>query len=625
MAAAQREDQVKGSMEVTFQPSNTRTEVPEGTTILEAARHAEVMIESLCGGRGSCGKCRVVCTGVLSPLTDQERERLTIAEMARGHRLACQAQILGSVVIEIPAESRLTGISILSAGVDRPLSLSPLVWKVCLKTPAATLDIQVPDIDSIRQALRPSEDRLPVPTLGALSALSALMRESDRPITLVTDGDRILDVEAGDTSSRLYGMAFDIGTTTVVGYLVDLTTGETISSSSLLNPQTKYGDDVVSRIDLASHDRQGLSTLQRDIIKALNTIIETSTSESGVDRREVYAVTVVGNTTMHHLLLGINPRGLGLAPYVPVVVDPLRFEAAELGIRINPQGLTYVLPNIAGYLGADTVGVVLATDMLHRSDVALAVDIGTNGEMVLGHGDRLIACSTAAGPAFEGAHLSSGMRAAEGAIDAVVLDDDVHAHTIGVSGARGLCGSGLVDAISELVRVGILDPSGRMQSSDAARAFAGPSLAGRIRDTELGREFVLVRQAESATGRPVLITQRDVREVQLGKAAIRTGIQILMKELGVDPEDVKEVFLAGAFGNYIRLESALAIGLIPRFPNAALTPVGNAAGSGARFALLSEQMRADAVEIQRRVEYVELFVRADFQEELVNAMVFPAP
>jgi len=330
----------------------------------------------------------------------------------------------------------------------------------------------------------------------------------------------------------------------------------------------------------------------------------------------------VGNTTMQHLFLGISPAALAQSPYVPVTSDAACVRAADLGLNIDPEAHVWALPNIAGWVGGDTVGVILATNVHQQEQPALALDIGTNGEMALGSRQRLVTCSTAAGPAFEGAQLSCGMRAADGAIDAVSIDGDVHWHTIGESAPRGVCGSGLVDLVAQMLRAGIIDDSGMMRAADDLRSDGHSSLADRLIQENGRRFFELARPSEGAGGRAVRVSQRDVRELQLAKGAIRAGIEILLKELGLRHEDVRTVFLAGAFGNYIKPQSALDIGLIPLFPNAQIVPVGNAAGSGAKMALLSLAARQEASKIQRETEYLELSGRPDFQEQFAEAMIF---
>jgi uncharacterized 2Fe-2S/4Fe-4S cluster protein (DUF4445 family) len=609
-------------MKIRFEPAGVTTEVEPGLTILEAADAAGVEIESVCGGQGTCGKCKVIASGQLSAPNDQEAEALAADELGQGYRLACQAVILGDVQVVVPEESRISRVSILQEGVQGKVRLDPWVRRQTLRVPPATLEDQISDLANVTRTWAAQNGvELPL-TLRALRQLPGALREQDGLITAITVDDCIVRVEAGNGPARLLGIAFDIGTTTVVGYLLDLESGAQLAVSSLLNPQTRYGDDVVSRIDFSTRDSNGLEILQREIVQALNKIIAETTRLAAASPEDILAVSVVGNTTMHHLFLGISPAALARSPYVPAATRGLCVRAAELGLAVYPDAQVCVLPNIAGWVGADTVGVILATNLPAHEEVALAIDIGTNGEMALGSRERLVTCSTAAGPAFEGAQLSCGMRAADGAIDAVTIDGDVRWHTIGQSAPRGICGSGLVDLIAQMLRAGVIDETGMMVDAEALRADGHEALAGRISQQGRHRAFLLVGSDEGAGGRPVQVTQRDVRELQLAKGAIRAGIEILMKELGIDAHAVKRVYLAGAFGNYIRPQSALAIGLIPHFPNAQIVPVGNAAGSGAKMALLSAAARREASELLHKVEYLELSGRPDFQDEFAEAMVF---
>ena len=610
-------------MKIRFEPFGVVGQVEKGVTVLQAAIELGVKIESFCAGRGTCGKCRVIATGGLAAPTVMEMKGLTEEELRKGYRLACQAVIESDVVVAVPEESRTSQVSILAEGTGRgSVQVEPWVRRHTLHVPAATLENQIADLQNVVQAWNEHHDSKPTFALSALRQLPFALRERDGHITLISVDNQVVHVEAGDGPEHILGIAFDIGTTTVVGFLMDLESGERLAVSSLLNPQTKYGADVVSRILFSTQSDSGLQTLQQEIVGALNKIISDTTHAVAVAPESIYGMTVVGNTTMYHLFLGISPAALGRVPYVPAASAALYLPAKELGIAIRPEAHVWVLPNIAGWVGADTVGVVLATDLPNHEEVALAIDIGTNGEMVLGSHQRLIACSTAAGPAFEGAHLSCGMRAAEGAIDVVSMDGDVRWHTIGESAPKGICGSGLVDLIAEMLRTGIINSTGTMQDGQALRANDQSRLAERILQEGRQRAFLLVPAAEGAGGRPIKVTQRDVRELQLAKGAIRAGVQILMKELGVSPEEVKRLYLAGAFGNYIRPASALAIGLVPQFPNAKIIPVGNAAGSGARMALLSISARERASRIPEQVQYLELSGRPDFQDEFAGAMLF---
>lgn len=611
-------------MKIKFQPYGVIAEAEAGQTVLQAANAAGVDIEAVCGGRGTCGKCRIIAAQGLGPLTEAERRRLSPEEIAQGYRLACQALIEGDVAVVVPEESRISEVSILSTGIGDSVSLDPWLATYAVQVPEATIEDQVADMDNLVRTLAAAGAPALRPTLTAARQLPAALRADEGRVTIVAQGQRMVRIVPASTGVRVLGMAYDIGTTTVVGYLMDLQTGEQLAVASLLNPQTRYGDDVVSRIGFSRDDPQGLDTLHHDIIQAMNTIIERVTHQAKVTPADVYAVVAVGNTTMHHLLWGIDPEALARSPYVPAVTEALGVRATELGLRVYPEAEVWTLPNIAGWVGADTTGVLLATRLHTHEEPALAIDIGTNGEMALGSRERLITCSTAAGPAFEGAHLSCGMRAADGAIDVVTINHRVEYHVIGDVPARGVCGSGLVDLVAGMLQSGVIDSTGMMRDAEALRNGNGSELADRVVGEGRQRQFMLVDPESGAGGRPVLVTQRDVRELQLAKGAIRAGIQILLKELGITAADVKRVYLAGAFGNYIRPTSALAIGLIPEFPNAEILPVGNAAGSGAKMALLSRAALREASAILEHVEYLELSGRPDFQEEFAEAMIFGA-
>jgi len=612
-------------MPVRFLPQDTWHDTYDGETVLQAADRAGLAIERVCGGRGTCGKCRVVLAeGTLGACTEAELRNLSEDERRDGYRLACQARLESTsrVTLSIPDEARHETIHILASGIDNGRPVDPWVTRHYLRVPAAELEDQTADLDALERAWRAVETAPLGLSLHALRQLPRALREENGLVTLTRVDEMIVRVEGGRRSEPLLGMAYDIGTTTVVGYLMDLTTGEELAVSSELNPQTRHGDNVISRIQYADEVADGLETLQVEIAGALNRILTASTKEQGRRPEEVLAATVVGNTTMQHLLLGVSPSHLAQSPYVPAYTGAQRVQGAEIGLRSDPGAHVWLLPNIAGWVGADTVGVLLSTGIYDEAEPALAIDIGTNGEMAMGSRDRLVTCSTAAGPAFEGAHISCGMRASAGALDQISIRDDVRWHAISDGAPRGVCGSGLVDAVSELLRTGVIDRQGRLQSPDTIADHGYPALADRVQGENRHRTFDLVLASEGSSGRPVQLTQRDIRELQLAKGAVRAGIEILMTELGLEPEDIRKVYLAGAFGNYIQPESALGIGLLPYFPNATLIPVGNAAGSGARLALLSHRERALASKLLEHVEYLELSGRPDFQDEFVNAMLF---
>lgn len=612
----------RSEVRIIFRPAGRSARVPVGTPVTKAAEQAGVAIEQVCGGRGTCGKCRVrVISGELSPPADSERRHLSVEELEAGYRLACQAAVLKDTTVEVEWASASAGVSILVEGLLEPVTIDPPVRKVALEVPPATLSDQVADFDGLLRLLPASACGGPLSaTVGALRELPTALRAARGLVTVTVADGRVLTVEPDDAHEALYGFACDIGTTTVVGYLLDLRSGRRLAVASTLNPQTRFGDDVVSRID-AARSSAGLEALRSAVVGAVNDLIGETAQEAGLQRERVQVLSIVGNTCMHHLFLGLSPQALGHSPYVPVIAAPLQVDAAAAGLQAHPAAQLFVLPNIAGFVGADTVGVLLATGMLQKEGIRLAVDIGTNGEMALGSRERMMACSTAAGPAFEGAQLTHGMRAADGAIDRVDLTDSgrLLVHAIGEGKMRGICGSGAVDAIAALRRAGIIEPSGRLVSREE---FAGPSeMAERLVPYPRGGAVVLAPAEQSALGGPVLLTQRDIRQIQLAKGAIRAGIEILMKALAVEPEEVVEICLAGAFGNYIRPASALEIGLIPRCPQAVVTPVGNAAGAGAQLALLSHDAWREAARIHAQVEYLELSLRQDFQQVFMAAMM----
>lgn len=609
---------------VTFQSTNQEIYVSPGITVKDAINLAGFEFDFPCGGRGKCGKCRIhIPEGAMAP-TAAEQEHLDPESLAGGFRLACMARINGDTVVKLPYVTTPKH-QILIAAVEKHIKLEPHLNKTYMELQPSDLQYQQPDWEhlqvSIRQAGLTAGDK---PSLELLRALPQTLRQANWRVTALTDQEKILGVEPLDTTDKLLGIAFDIGTTTVVGYLLDLRTGQELAAVSALNPQTSFGADVITRIAHSTREEHGLDQLQDAIISALNSLIDEAVSQAGMTRQEIYAVTVVGNTTMHHLFLGISPKNLALAPYIPVLHQPVIFYAGELGLQINRAGLVYVLPNIASYVGADTVGVLLATDLDWSERIRLVIDIGTNGEMVLGSKERLVACSTAAGPAFEGAQISSGMRGTIGAIDHVRFGADLDFTVIGGGRAQGICGSGLLDAVAGLLEQGIVDYRGRILTPEQLPVEADV-YRGRIVQLENGsRAFVLVTAPETVDGRPIMITQGDIRELQLAKGAIAAGIQILLEKLGCDQEAVTQVLLAGAFGNYLDPHSACTIGLIPPALEGRVKSVGNAAGAGAKTALLSRSEYKRAAMIADFVEYIELSAYPNFSYLFASCVNFPS-
>lgn len=610
-------------VKVNFVNQGMTVEVPAGTSLLEAAARAGVPLEGDCGGKGTCGKCRVKITaGPRGEADAAELKHLSPPELAAGWVLACRRKITANCAVAVPSRGGSDRRKISLDETDLSAAAEPDLVKILLTLPGPSVKDQTADLERLLNGL-PGENI----AVGrrVLADLPRTLREAGFSVTAVLAGRKLVAVEQGDTTARSYGLAFDIGTTTLVGSLMDLRSGAVLAVEAATNPQNVYGADVISRITHAAGGAAARTRLQEKVIGALNEIIGSLCKQAAVRGDEIYEVTAVGNTTMSHLFLGIDPTYLAPAPFVPAWQRPLELEAAELGLAIHPGGRVTVLPNIAGYVGSDTVGVILATRLdERRGGCTAAIDIGTNGEIVLAAGDRLLACSTAAGPAFEGAQIRQGMRAAAGAVEAVEIEgDDVRLKVIGGTAPRGICGSGLIDAAAALLQAGVIEESGRFADPGAAGEKLAPRLKERLRRGKGGFEFILARAGEGG-GAEVTLAQGDLRELQLAKGAIYAGLQVLLHEAGLTTEDLDQVLLAGAFGNYIRRESALAIGLLPALPVERIVPVGNAAGQGARMALISRRERRRAFALPGRVEHIELSARPDFQDAFIKALSFNA-
>jgi len=606
------------SCKVTFLPDGQATVVPCGVTLAEAAARAGVFLSMPCGGRGVCGKCRVTITaGGVSEPTSAEASLLEAELLSKGVRLACQARVCGEVVVEVPQESRALERKEISLLQFIARDLVPNVSQCVVEVADAHLEHQASDLSRLRAVAPPGWD-MPA-TLAALRALSSAVRAPGGQVHLAAVNGRLVSVAPASEGDGIYGAAVDIGTTTVVGYLFDLSTGQYLGSATSYNPQAQHGADVVSRIQYAITEPGGLDDLHREAVTVVNEVVERAAQQARVQPRYIYELTVVGNTCMQHLFLRLDPRYLATSPYVPVLTEAVDIEARDLNLSVNPSANVHVLPPIAGFVGADTVAVILATEMTNRDHPTLVIDIGTNGEVALWSGKELLVASCAAGPAFEGAQIRHGMRAGPGAIERVeTRDGDLFIRTIGDLPAVGICGSGLFDATAVLLELGLLDVSGRLVSS----VGHGPAFS-RLRGDGADREVVLARPDETAEHIPIVLTQRDIRQVQLAKGAIRAAVELLLARAGLRAQDLGEVLLAGAFGNYVNPHSTLRIGLLPPvLPAERIHGVGNAAGAGAALALLSLPHRARAADLARQATHVELFTSSEFQEVFAEAMLF---
>jgi uncharacterized 2Fe-2S/4Fe-4S cluster protein (DUF4445 family) len=606
---------------VTFLPDEAETRVPAGTTIYQAAAWAGRAIDSTCGARATCGKCRVRLREDVPPATAADLEHLDAGAIAAGWRLSCTAELRGDAVVEIPR--LMAAPRTVMAGTGRPVLLDANVHQVRLRLAEPDLGDQRSDLDRVRDALRGAGFACSA-DLDLLRLMPGALRRSRFDVTAVLCGDRLIDLEPGEATGGCFGIALDLGTTTIVGTLLDLLDGSTRATAAALNAQAVHGADVLSRISHAMSTPRGLSELRDLAVSSINGIVETLAGRSGVAADRIYEMTVAGNATMVHLLLGVDPEPLSIAPFTPAFTGPLALPARELGIGLHPKGLVYLFPALGAYVGGDIVAGLLATSLPRDPRLRLFVDVGTNGEIALGSERRVVATAAPAGPAFEGAEIACGMRAVPGAIEEVRIEGDaVELRTIGDRPPAGLCGSGLIDAAAELHRRGVIDSGGKMLSPDRARREMPRALAERVIEIDGVRAFVLA--GDPGGGERVVLTQKDVRQLQFAKGAIATGIQVVMKEMRVTAGDLDEVLLAGAFGAYIRPESARAIGLVPAVRDGSVRAVGNAAGEGARIALLSMRERGAAEAMTRRVEYLELSGRSDFNDLFMAALGFPAP
>ena len=597
-------------VQVSFLPERLISEVPRGTTVFVAAHWADLPIDSTCGGLGTCGRCRVKLGDHEFPINAVDREWLTPVEISQGWRIACRAEVEQYLECWVPEPMRMPLSAI--AGRGRTVAVEPAVKRL-----RAELAIEDPkDTESIEQELRrvladSGLGSVPVPP-DVLQRASEIARDSAPEIALTVCDEHLLDVEPGDTSARCLGMAIDLGTTTVVGSLLDLAKGEILAEKSLLNRQAVFGADVISRIAYTTDSDTRRQEMQIAALETLNQLVIQLADEAGVEERRICQAIVVGNPSMLHLLLGIDAHSIAVAPFVTTFSHDQDLEATQLKLVIHPRARVQTLPFIGAYAGADAVGGLLATDLLRSEKRRLFVDVGTNSEIVLGSSDGVWACSAPAGPAFEGGRIRHGMMASEGAIHRVELGDQVKLSVVGDETPRGICGSGLIQAIAELGRVGLLEPSGRLRRPEEAPEHP---LVSRL------VEFDGVRAFQLAEG--VALTQVDIREVQAAKGAISTGVAVLLETSGLGLEDLDEVVLAGSFGSAIDPASARALGLVPRVDLEKIQSIGNAALEGAKIALLSFRERQVARHIPSRVEYVELSAMPDFNDRYLTELSFP--
>lgn len=610
---------------VTILPDRRTVLVDPGSALLRAAHAQGVDVTATCGGRGRCTSCRVkIVEGIPPPGTINDQLQLGDDLVREGYRLSCQLAVTEPLVVQLapPLDERafqILGVerdAVARARVPMDAGIEKRLVRVALPQEEHH---QTSDLEQLGLAAGIAPADVP---LDVVRTLPSTLREAKGEVTVVTFQGGPLGVERGDTTAMAFGIAIDVGTTSVVTTLLELASGEVMASVSSLNPQATFGGDLMSRIAFAQWNPSNLRKLQSRIIGLLNQQIDELLERTGVLPQWVYKLTVVGNTCMHHVLLGIDPTYVGLSPYAAVLRHPLVLPARALHLKVNPEARVCFLPIVAGFVGADAVGAALATRLDESTTIRAVVDIGTNGEVVMGTRDRLMACSAPAGPALEGAQIRHGMRGAVGAIDRVWLEDgDLRFHVIGEGPPQGICGSGLIDAVAAALDAGLVDWTGLIQLERRDR-FPAP-LARRLVERGEERILVLVSRGEAAGGGEIVLTQDDVRQVQLAKGAIGGGIRMLQHVLAVPDDALRDLMLAGGFGNYLSIRSAVRIGLIPPLPPERIRYVGNAAALGAQLALVSEAERARAERLARSIEHLSLATHPDFQDLFVEAMNFP--
>jgi uncharacterized 2Fe-2S/4Fe-4S cluster protein (DUF4445 family) len=578
--------------------------VPSGTPIFDAASWNGVAIDSTCGGHGTCKKCKVRIEDGDVPISMVDPRAFTPDELRDGWRLACRAPARGDLVVHVPPlETRPKAALV---GVGRHVILRPAVQKRHLVLEEPSLEDQRSDVQRVLDALDDLEPRV---ELGVVRTLGKILRDAQFDVTAVVCDQELIAIEPGDTTARRFAIAYDLGTTTVVATLLDLETGQPAAVRSMLNRQQPYGADVISRVSATMMDPAALGALEARAHETLAQLTAEVCEEAGVEPHEVYEVAVCGNVTMTQLALGIDPEPLSMAPFIVASHDLPPARAADFGVAVHPHAPAVVFPSLGAYVGGDIVAGMLATGLTRDKRLRLFIDVGTNSEIALGSNERVLATAAPAGPAFEAAQIRCGMRAAEGAIEGVkITADAVELQVIGDVAAVGICGSGLVDCVAELVGAGILDHSGRFVTDPPAHAE---------RLTKIGEERVFMLADD------VYLSQRDVRELQFAKASIATGWNILVRELGVSIDDITQVLLAGSFGAYLSPASAVKIGLVPRMALPRIVSAGNVASEGSKMAALSVRERAEARSLVREVEYVELSGREDFNDMFIDQLAFP--
>ena len=609
---------------IEIEPIGKRFNLDKPANMLDAIRNAGIEIKSVCSGKGTCGKCRIIITeGSIPPPTDSENKALTKDEISHGVRLACQHEFKEKTSVYIPASSLSEEQKLQISGQEKRIEAEPVVKKYFLKLERATLEDVKADFNRIKDSLLAAysvkADNI---DFEVLKRMPEIIRKNKWEVTVTVRKNEIVNIEAGDTSGRNYGIAIDLGTTKIAALLVDLINGNTIDKKGVMNPQISYGEDVMSRINFASESAENLTKINKAVTDSINSLVKELCEKNDLKSGEISEITLVGNTAMHHLFLGLPVKQLGLSPFPALTNDFLEIKARELGLDISTGGYVYLIPVVAGFIGSDLIAMVLATELYKMEGNCIGIDIGTNTEIALVSKGRLYSVSTASGPAFEGAHIRYGMRAAPGAIERVIIDSNdcrPRIQTIEDKEPAGICGSGILDAVAELLKAGIINSHGKFDKENRCVCV----------DSSGNVQYILLPDYHDKNGRNcppedlISINQKDIVEIQLAKGAMRTGIEILLEHAGIDFNDIDKIIIAGAFGSYIDPKNVINIGMFPNVSLRKISQVGNAASIGAKMVLVSEKQRKIAEDIGRKIQYLELTVFPSFSDHFAQSVQFP--
>jgi len=593
-------------------PNNINKKVLKGSKLIDVIYENKIHIDAVCSGKGKCGKCRVkLLQGNISKTTENEKKFLSKIDIDNNTILACEKIITDDITIELSSKKEENPMNkgyVKKNNSDK----SPIITKKFHKLNPPSLNDQVSDIDRI---LRELDANIEI-DINIISKVNSILKESNYNITTTIFDNELINIEKGDCTQKNYAIAIDLGTTTVAGYLVDINKKEVINTYSNSNLQKSHGADVISRINYCIESDENLSKLKNLAIETIDIIINKLLEISNIEKEDINVITILCNTVMSHLLIGVTPIGIARVPFAPVFNKTIKGNIDFLGLRsLNKETKFILLPNIAGYVGSDTLGVIISTDILNKRGNYLAIDIGTNCELVLKTDEKILTCSTAAGPAFEGANMSCGMRAESGAIYTCDIGDDIYVKTIENKEPLGICGSGFIDIVAKLLQNNLIKKQGRILSVDRIDPKISPKIKNRIKKVENSYKIVL-NDGEN----DVSITQLDISNLQLAKGAVMSGIEIMMKEAGVNSLD--KIFLAGAFGSNLNKESLKIIKMIPKIEDKKIEVVGNAAGSGAIEVLLSKDIYENLIDIANCIEHIELANHKDFQNKFVKSMMF---